>query len=414
MKIAFMLGEFPCLSETFVLNQITSLLKRGHSISIFAERGSTTTERHPDVDRFGLQPLTRYEHMPRRFGARALRLPTIFEASRPFVRSLDVRRYGGWAASFRLAWASHMVAGAPEFDIIQCHFGALGLKAVLLRDTGALSGKIVTAFHGEDITNYPRRFRGNHYAPLFASGDLFLPISLRWNRALIAMGCPPDRIRQHSMGVDTSQFAQRSGTRLTTPLRIISIARLVEKKGIADALHAVALLEQDVHYVIVGDGPLRAELEELAQTLGIAARVAFRGAQPRQQVAEELRSADVLLAPSVTGGDGDIEGVPVSIMEAMACGIPVVSTRHSAIPELVHDGTTGFLVDEHDVDGASDRLGRLLADAAMRARMGAAGHDVIMRDFNIETLTDRLEQHYRDLLMLPPRACAHRSTRVRA
>jgi len=390
-----MVGTFPALSETFILNQITGLIERGHSVSIFAERASRDTEVHPDVDRFGLRGLTRYEALPERFLDRLMRFPSASRATMPFLRSLNVFRFGSAAASLRLAWSVGMVDGAGDFDVVQCHFGALGLKAALLRELGALRGKIVTAFHGEDITTYPRRFPGNVYAPLFAQGDLFLPISARWNDRLVAMGCPLDRIRVHRMGVDLRHFSPApSAVRPDGPLRVITVARLVEKKGIADAILAVSKLGAEIEYVIVGDGPLRAELESLAQTNGVADRVRFTGALPRTGVAELLRSSSVCVAPSVTAADGDIEGIPVSIMEAMAAGLPIVSTRHSAIDELVEDGVSGFLAAEHDVPALARSLALLAADPALRARMGEAGRGIIAREFDAGVLAARLEGLY--------------------
>lgn len=399
-----MVGTFPALSETFVLNQITGLIERGHSVSIFAERASRDTEVHPDVDRFGLRGLTRYESLPERFPDRLMRLPSVWRADMPFLRSLNVLRFGSAAASLRLAWSVGMVNGATDFDIVQCHFGALGLKAALLRELGALRGRIVTAFHGEDITNYPRRFSDNVYASLFAHGDLFLPISARWNDSLTAMGCPVDRIRVHRMGVDLRHFSPApADPRRDRPLRVITVARLVEKKGIADAILAVSRTVADVEYVIVGDGPLRPELESLARRSGVAGRVRFAGPLPRSGVAELLRSASVCLAPSVTAADGDIEGIPVSIMEAMAAGLPVVSTRHSAIDELVEDGVSGFLAAEHDVPALTRSLEMLAADPALRTRMGEAGHAIIAREFDAGVLAGRLEELYGALLRQPVR-----------
>lgn len=405
-----MVGAFPALSETFVLNQITTLLGRGHSVTVLAERHSDDAAEHPDVARFGLRDRTRYELLPARFAERVVRLPGVWRSALPTLRALNVLRYGRAAASLRLAWSASAFGGVPEFDVVQCHFGALGLKAVLLREVGALRGRIVTAFHGEDIINYPRRFRGDLYAPLFAHGDLFLPVSARWNDALVAAGCPADRIRVHRMGVEVRRGPRSNGSAATVAtaaaaaaharpaLRILTVARLVEKKGVADAIRAVSRLPVDYEYVIAGDGPLRAELEALAAAEGVAARVRFVGARSAAEVADLLDAADVFLAPSVTAADGDVEGVPVSIMEAMAAGLPVVSTRHSGIPELVADGVSGFLTAEHDVAGLTRRLSALAADSALRARMGEAGRDIVEREFEIGALTERLEGYYGELL----------------
>jgi colanic acid/amylovoran biosynthesis glycosyltransferase len=397
MKIAFLVGQFPALSETFVLNQITSLLERGHSVSIFAERESSDSAEHPDVARFHLRQKTRYESMPG-FAGRVLALPGIISRDTGSLRSLNVARFGRHAASLRLPWSTTLFEGARDFDIIQCHFGALGLKAVLLRAAGAIDGKIVTAFHGEDITNYPKQFAGNIFAPLFACGDLFLPISARWNDTLAALGCPSEKIRVHRMGVDCRRFARHSPRgAIDRPLRIVTVARLVEKKGMADAIRAVSQLKTPCEFVVVGDGPLRQNLEQLASERGIRDIIQFAGGKAAAEVIGILHSADVFLAPSVTASDGDIEGLPVSIIEAMAAGLPVVATRHSGIPEIVADGQSGFLVDEHDVEGLTKHLTVLAADQPLRERMGVEGAAIAAREFDIGTLTDRLVSMYREL-----------------
>lgn len=400
MKIAFMVGEFPSLSETFILDQITSLIERGHTVSILAEREGRDVDEHPDMARFGLRQLTRYERLAERFAERVAALPSVWRGTARW-RALDVARFGGMAASLRLAWGAHLCEGAGDVDVVQCHFGALGLKAVLLRQIGALRGRIVTAFHGEDITNYPRHVRGDHYAPLFAHGDLFLPISERWNAQLEAMGCPREKIHVHRMGIDIRHFAERPARPARAVTRLLSVSRLVEKKGIGDAIRALARTTAPCEYVVAGAGPLRAELEALARECGVEARVRFVGAQTRVQVAELLAESDVFLAPSVTGTDGDIEGIPVSIMEAMASRLPVISTLHSGIPELVDDGVTGMLVREHDVPALGAGIDTLAADPALRARMGAAGRARVMDAFEMGGLTTRLEEHYLALIAPP-------------
>ena len=381
-----------------MLNQITGLLDRGHSVSIFAERVSLDTEEHPEVEQRGLRCLTRHESLPDSPLDRLRRMPWNWREARTYLRALNAFRFGGTALSLRLIWSVGLVDGDSDFDIVQCHFGALGRKAALLRRVGALRGKIVTAFHGEDIVNYPRRFGGNVYAPLFATGDLFLPISDRWNTELVALGCPPHRIHVHRMGIELDRFPPRSTASLDTRLRIITVARLVEKKGIADGIRAVARLGSNVEYVVVGDGPLRAELEAVARTCGIADRVRFAGPLPRTRVVELLREATVFLAPSVTASDGDIEGLPVSIMEAMAVGLPIVTTRHGAIDELVEHGVSGWLVAERDVSGLAERLAHLVDDPGAGVRLGIAGRARIAQEFDAAKLVERLEALYGSLL----------------
>ena len=403
VRIAFLLGEFPSLSETFILDQITALIDCGHRVSIFAERVSRDVAVHPAVSQHDLLALTHYECLPTGFWPRITGLPPVWRWRLPMWRSLNVVRYGGYAASLRLAWAVQMVEQCGEFDIIQCHFGALGLKAVLLRNIGALSGRIVTAFHGEDITNYPKQFAVGHYDRLFAGGDLFQPISARWNDSLEALGCPMRRVKVQRMGIDLTEFSMRDAPLSTDgPIRILAVARLVQKKGLGDAIRAVAQMQHACELVIVGDGPERESLLALVSELRLTETVRLPGSMTRREIVSLLQRTDIFLAPSVTALDGDIEGIPVAIMEAMASGVPVVSTRHSGIPELVRDDVSGFLLAEGDVAGLAMRLSQLACDASLRVRMGAAGRQIVADEFDARTLTDRLVSSYEELLAESP------------
>lgn len=401
MRIAFFLGAFPALSETFILDQMTSLMDRGHDVHIFAERDPRHATVHPNVLAYQLVERTRYEHLPESLWNRISGLSPIWHWNRSTWRALNVVTYGAYAASLRLAWSVRMMHGTRTFDIIHCHFGAMGLKAVQLRAVGALAGRIVTSFHGEDITNYPKRFRAGHYDPLFQRGDYFLPISDRWNGQLQALGCPMDRTRIHRMGVDIRQFPQRQyEATASAPVRIVAVGRHVEKKGFSDAIRAVATLAMPYEFFIVGDGPLRQSLEGLAQRLVPSGAIHFVGPKTQDEVAAILQTADVFLAPSLTAADGDIEGIPVSIMEAMSTGIPVVSTEHSGIPELVEDGVSGYLVREGDVTALAERLTQLVTDAGLRRRMGAQARETIEQRFDVSLLTDQLVARYRELMTL--------------
>ena len=143
---------------------------------------------------------------------------------------------------------------------------------------------------------------------------------------------------------------------------------------------------------IIGDGPLRGALERQAQGLGD--RVCFLGTLPSDEVADWMRRASVLAAPSLTASDGDAEGLPNVVVEAAASGLPVVGTRHSGIPEAVEDGVTGFLVSEGDAGALAARLADLLASESLRRDMRGAARRLAERKFNRRMLTERLESIY--------------------
>ena len=198
----------------------------------------------------------------------------------------------------------------------------------------------------------------------------------------------------HRMGIDCRRFAFAARTPAPDGVtRMVSVARLVEKKGLAYALQAMARLVRQhpaFAYTIVGDGPLRPELEALAADLGLSRRVRFAGWRGPEEVRRILAAGQIFIAPSVTADNGDAEGVPVAMMEAMAVGLPVLGTVHSGIPELVADGVSGYLVPERDADALAAQLERLLSSPASWPVMGRAGRTRVEREFNIERLNDRL------------------------
>jgi colanic acid/amylovoran biosynthesis glycosyltransferase len=313
-------------------------------------------------------------------------------AAGPIRRSLNIFRYGRDALSLKLLfWTVRLAETESRFDVIYCHFGTVGRTGAFLREIGVIEGTLVTAFHGVDVSASLRQDPGL-YRHLFAHGEAFLPISRHWGKRLQAHGCDPDRIIVHHMGVDITRFRYRP-RQPAGATRLLTVGRLVEKKGLVYALQAVRLARERgvrLRYTIVGDGPLRQSLEALAGELRIKEIVTFTGWYDQSDVVRQMYAHDVLVAPSVTDRIGDQEGIPVTLMEAMATGMPVISTRHSAIPELVTDGESGILVAEGDVEGLAGAIERLARDPATRTSMGRSGQSVVEAEFNACVLNQRL------------------------
>jgi colanic acid/amylovoran biosynthesis glycosyltransferase len=301
-----------------------------------------------------------------------------------------------------LAQMASVARAAGPFDVILCHFGHVALEVDRLRELGAISGKLVTVFHAYDLTVLLRERGEDAYEQLLRRGDLFLPISQHWRQRLIGLGCPPQRLAVHHMGIDTRRFpfAERRPDG-DADVTLVSVARLVEKKGLEHGIRAVAALRDrdlPVRYTIAGDGPLRAQLEALTHELGLADVVKLLGPIDQDEVGRLLAKAQVLLAPSITANNGDQEGIPLSIMEGMALGMPVVSTWHSGISELVEDGVSGYLVPESDSETLADRIEILIAEPERRAEMGTAGRRIVERDFDVDRLNDQLADRLESLL----------------
>nr|WP_290223835.1 glycosyltransferase [Trichocoleus desertorum] len=412
MKIAFVVGEFPSLSQTFILSQITGLIDRGHQVDIYANVGQKQPKIHPDVEKYDLPRHTHYwPQIPENQIWRLVKgtgLVLTHSLKDPVLlgRSLNFLKYGKEAASFRLLYPTlPLLQERPSYDIIHCHFGWSGLQSAFLRDIGALRGKLITTFHGFDITASLKIFGDRLYDPLFRMGNLFLPISYRWQQRLIELGCGEQKIKVHRMGIDCQKFTftprqpDADGS-----IRLVTIARLVEKKGIEYGIRAVAQLVKthpNLEYNVVGDGPLRDSLSDLIQSLGIQKHVKLLGWKQDQEVFEILHQAHILLAPSVTSQDGDQEGIPVALMEAMAMGLPVISTLHSGIPELIENGSSGFLVPERDADTLAHKLSYLIEHPGVWPQMGQAGRSYVETHYNINQLNDQLVEIYQQLLLEP-------------
>lgn len=405
MNIAFIVGKFPSVSETFILNQITGLIDRGHQVDIYAEKPESLTTVHQEIDTYQLLRNTYYfttvpkNHLKRLLMVIYLILKNFFRNPLITIRSLDIVRYGREAKSLRLIFATTpFISKQPKYDVIQCHFGTSGVKGIILRDMGAIKGKIVTTFHGSDVSKTFHEFNNNYYAELFSKGDYFLPISQFWQNKLFKLGCPSYRTSVHHMGVDPKQLEFRAREPSNDQkIRLVSIARLVEKKGIEYGIKAIAKLSAkypQIEYVVVGDGDLRRKLEFLIEELRVGQQVKLLGWQEKSAIKEILNYSDILLAPSVTAKNGDQEGIPVVLMEAMSIGLPVISTLHSGIPELVQDGSTGFLVPEKDVDAICNKIDYFINHPEFIYSMGKKGSEYIEQNYNIHLLNKQLDETF--------------------
>lgn len=400
MRVAFVVGQFPALSETFVLNQVTGLIDRGVEVDIYATERRPQSAVHPDVERYDLLAKTRYAKPftgsdgARRMEVLRLALRALRRAGASPARVRQALRDGRLDANIALGFA-HLSATPERYDVIHCHFGPEGTRGAAMRHVGILEGKVVTTFHGFDMSRYLQISGPNVYDRLFQTGDLFLPISDYWRSALVRMGCDPARIAVHHMGVDCDSFTfvPRTPPAAGEPLRLLSVGRFVEKKGFEYAMRAVARVASQypsLEYTIIGEGPLHEELTALARELGIERHLRMVGSKPRDEVIATMNRAHVMLAPSVTAASGDQEGIPVVLMEAMATGLPVISTVHTGIPELVEDHGTGMLAPERDVETLAVRLTELVDTPSLYSSIATAARARVQREFDVDRLNDRL------------------------
>lgn len=287
--------------------------------------------------------------------------------------------------------------------LIHCHFGDTGADMAWLRARTGLP--LVTTFYGADVSQVPREEGWRErYQDLFACGDLFLAEGTTMVKALINLGCPSEKVVLHRLGVDLGNLPFR--VREPEPdgiVRILIAGTFREKKGIPDALGAVAELTRRhlrVRVTLVGDAGAKAgDNNEKQRILTILEElrgvVSWRGFLPYGAFRDALYSHDIFLSPSRTATDGDTEGgAPVSLIEAQATGMPIVSTRHADIPEIVLDGTSGLLSQEGDAQALASNLERLVTDTSRWAPMGRAGREHVEANHDLHRQVSRLEDHY--------------------
>jgi glycosyltransferase involved in cell wall biosynthesis len=285
--------------------------------------------------------------------------------------------------------------------LIHAHFGIEGAYALPLAEK--LGVPLVTTFHGFDATLSTAGFFASPawaWYPLLRRrlarrGNLFLCASHFIRDRLLAQGFPAERLRTHYTGVECGPMTPRAPAE-EEPV-ILHVARLVEVKGTAFLLRAFAALASRhpaLRLVIIGDGPLRGRLENLARQSGAADRIMFMGALPHAQVLDEMRRAAVLAVPSIRTASGRVEGLGMVTLEAAALGIPAVGSKLGGITETILDEETGFLVPERDPAALAARLGELLDNETMRRRMGATARLRVAQTFDIVRQTAVLEALY--------------------
>ena len=252
---------------------------------------------------------------------------------------------------------------------------------------------LIAQFHGYDASNYGtlEKYR-TAYEELFRDAAAIVAVSRAMQQKLVSLGAPVEKVHYNPCGVDCTRF--QGAQPATAPPVLVGVGRFTEKKAphLVVLAFATALREcPDARLRLIGDGPLLDACRDLARALGVEEAVSFLGVRNPTQVMEEMRAARAFVQHSLQAPSGDCEGTPVTIVEAGAAGLPVLSTRHGGIPDVVVEGRTGFLVDEHDVTGMAARMVDVLTQPQLAGRLGRAARQRIERCFSIERSIERLD-----------------------
>lgn len=262
---------------------------------------------------------------------------------------------------------------------------------------------VVVSFHGADVLvdlDQPRYRAATQQ--MLAAVRLVLVRSQSLARAVAELGCAPEKIRIHRTGIPLGEilFQERTWPN-DGAWKFLQAGRLIAKKGLATSLRAFAAFRR-VHpratFAIAGDGPMRDELQRLADELGVAARVEFVGFLSQAELREAFSRAHIFLHPSETGPDGNQEGVPNAMLEAMASGLPVFATRHGGIPEAIENGVSGLLVDEGDHEALTAALQQWTQQPEALTALARRGAEAVAEKFEQSAQARALENFYFEAL----------------
>ena len=401
LRVAYVIGTYPSLTTTFIDREIEALRRRGVRISVITIRrpeGRLSPEQAAQggsvrsVLPVPLVALIRSHLRFIRRRPRAYARAAIFLLSRPHPGARERVRT---ALHFGEAvHAATLIEELGPFDRIHAHF--VDRAAVVALVAGRLLGIPYSATaHARDI------FVSPVLLPEKASEATFVATCTGFNRAHLEATLGPaaaSKLRCIHHGVDAARYAPNAGGPNGATPTILAVGQLREKKGFDDLVRACELLrarELAFSCDIVGEGPLERHLMMLARSLALGTTIRFSGALTHAEVIERYRTAAVFVLPSVTAADGDRDGIPNVVLEAMASGLPVVATRTSGIPEAVEEGGSGFLVPMHDPHALADRVETLLRDPVLRSRFGERGRALVAERFDVVANADRLLVEFR-------------------
>lgn len=356
LNFLFYVSSFPKISEVFILNQITGLIDMGHNVTILAEHGQAEALTHDSIAQYNLIKKTYYQSLPE---------------------------------------------NKRNFDVILCQFGTLATPFLNYKKQYNIMGKLVVFFRGYDISRALKE-NPNMYHNIFKQYDLFVPICKRFKKRLIALGCNARKIQIIHSAIDCDKFKFKP--RNLNPdksIKLIAVNRLVEKKGTEYAIYAVSKLIKHypkIQFDIVGSGPLEANLQNLINKLNAQNHIKLLGWRNHEQVLNLLDKSHIFILPSVTSRDGDEEGIPNALKEAMAMGLPVISTYHSAIPELIENNKSGFLVPERNITDLYNKIEYVITHPDQWNTIGYNARKQVENNFNMKIENKKLVSLCRQLI----------------
>lgn len=397
--VGYVVRKFPVLSETFILNEILALEEMGVTVQIFSLAPTRDPRFHEGVCRLRGD----INYVPGADETSALIRHARRQATRNPVRYrselLKVLSAGRPRLLWRFLQASWVADRARRMGVQHFHAHFANRSATVARQASRLL-RVPFSFTAHAFDIY--RDADHHVLARKMSEARFTATVSEYNVRFLeslSNGYKP-RVELVRNGIDMSRFVP-AATPPDGVFRILTVARLVEKKGLAILVEACSILKQrnlEFKCDIIGKGALRAELERMIRELGLKDRVRLLGPLAQQHIVPEYHNAHLVVLPCVVGNDGNRDGLPVSIIEALACGIPVVSTPVTGIPEAVHDGKNGLIIPSGDALQLADAIERVMRNPDLHSKLSAAARPSVLDVYDQSRTTAQLYELFMEAI----------------
>ena len=385
--IGYVVKRYPRYSETFIVNEILTHEAAGADLEIFALNPPVDTHFQNIISRVRA-PVTYLNTKSEKASALWLSLQEL-SAEIPCLWS---KLGAAQSEEIKELWQAIMLASEVKrrkITHLHAHFATAAATVARLAANFAEIPYTITA-HAKDI--FHESAQSDDLAIKFNNAATVITIS-NYNLNYLAERFPEINLKLIHNGLELELFPFKAPT--NRPPHIVAVGRLVEKKGLTDLIDACTILAKSEHNFqceIIGTGELEEELKNQIESLGLNNVVKLLGPKPQHEVITKVQEACVFAAPCVIGQDGNRDGLPTVLLEAMALGTPCISTDVTGIPEVVQHGKTGLQVPQHNPQALAKALGTLLDDAALRVRLATQARTLIEEEFDIEKNASQLRE----------------------
>ncbi|MDN3725283.1 glycosyltransferase [Aequorivita sp. SDUM287046] len=408
LNIAIVVGSFPTVSETFIVNQITSLIDKGHSVKIYSYEKGNIEKIHNSILTYGLLENVVYRDKPpvnklrRLFSFLKLIFQHFFQLNWALLfKSLSFSKYGKKAISLKIFYERKFFILNKKFDVVHVHFATNAVDIANYKTEGYLhQSKLVVSFHGYDINPSKIDFYKTHYKGLFEHTDHFTVNTIYTKEILLLVNPILTNVSILPVGLDTVLFKKtKKQHEINHQFKIVYCGRLVSLKG---GLLLPLIIEEllnrgynDIYLNVIGDGELKNQLCNEIERLNLKNVIELLGDMTQDEIINVFSESDVFLLPGIRDShDGRAEAQGLVIQEAQAMELPVVVSNVGGMKYGLIPDVTGFVVQENDISGFADRIEELIKNPQKAKKMGEEGRKFTVQNYDTKVLVDKLVSVY--------------------